>query len=310
MMEVNSAGEGTIFKVQRFSIHDGPGIRTTVFLKGCPLRCGWCCNPESMLATPEIFVRTVKCIKCGECEKVCSRGAITIGDKGVVVDRSKCDFCLRCACACPSKAIERTGAQMSLNEVLGIVLRDEGYYKQSGGGLTLSGGEPLVQWHFAASLLNRAHEAGLHTAVETTGYAEWASLARVIRGTDLVLFDVKHADPDAHLRGTGVSNRMILQNLRKLLSESAGVRVWIRVPVIPSFNASLVAMRRIRSLIGELPHLPEKISLLPFHKFASGKYRALGRTYAYEDTALVSDEDMESYRETLGSLGMEVTIGF
>jgi pyruvate formate lyase activating enzyme len=198
---------------------------------------------------------------------------------------------------------------MSPDEVLGVVLKDVGYYKQSGGGLTLSGGEPLVQSQFTFTLLERAHQAGLHKAIETTGQASWAILKKAALHADLILYDVKHTDPRAHLAATGVSNKLILDNFRKLLSGESQFYFWVRIPIIPNFNASLPDMQNICTFIQDLPHQPEKISLLPFHKFASGKYHALGITYEYSNIPLVSDEDMIQYKEILTTSGSIVSIG-
>jgi pyruvate formate lyase activating enzyme len=300
--------KGLVFNIQRFSIQDGPGIRTTVFLKGCPLHCSWCSNPESIRSTPEIFLRVVKCIKCGKCQNECPEQAITVTKDQIVVDWKKCNSCLKCTASCPSKAIELVGNSMTVNEVMEIVLKDAGYYRHSGGGITLSGGEPLAQWQFATSLLMEAKRKGLHTAIETAGCAEWAAFAGVLRYTNLVLYDLKHVDPARHFEATGIRNDRILENLKKVLSETK-VPTWIRIPVIPKFNDSREFMEKVCEFILNLPRPPEKVSLLPFHKFGAGKYQALGRAYEFEETPLISKEKIEEYKGIIESNGIKVNIG-
>jgi len=309
MTEDASLKRGLVFNIQRFSIHDGPGIRTTVFLKGCPLHCPWCSNPESIHHAPEVFLRSAKCIKCETCQKVCTENAITVSKSGAHIDRERCNSCFECTKACPSKALEKTGCSMSVIEVLDIVLRDAGYYQHSDGGLTLSGGEPLAQAHFAEALLMEAKRKGLSTAIETSGYAEWSAFDKALKRTDLVLYDLKHIDSTRHREATGVSNDLILANLKKTLSETA-VRVWIRIPIIPNFNDSTGTIERMRGFIQRLPRLPEKVSMLPFHKLGLGKYAALGKVYEYENAPLIDKEEIDEYKRIIESNGIKVDIGF
>ncbi len=299
---------GIVCNIQRFSIHDGPGIRTTVFLKGCPLRCPWCSNPESQRDAPEVFLRIAKCIKCGRCAETCPEHAIAVTESGAAIDRNRCTSCLACAAACPARAIEATGQSMSVAEILAVVLRDRGYHRQSGGGLTLSGGEPLRQWPLAVNLLRQAKQHALHTALDTAGHVDWDAMAAVLPYTDLVLYDLKHADPARHQAATGVANDAILENLRRLLRET-GVELWIRMALIPGFNTSPDDVAAMSKIIHGLPRPPAKISLLSFHKFAAGKYEALGRPYPAGDADLLTDAEIAEIRATLETTGIPVTIG-
>jgi pyruvate formate lyase activating enzyme len=235
--------DGVVFDLQRFSLHDGPGIRTIVFLKGCPLVCAWCSNPESQSSNPELIYSPVHCLECGECIHVCPVGAIRPAEHGVVVDRGKCFGCEACSEVCPGKALRLSGRRMSISRVLAEVARDRVFYEHSGGGMTLSGGEPLAQPDFALALLRGAREMGLHTAIETTGLAGAETVERVLRETDLILYDIKHMDPDAHRKGTRVNNSAILSNAR--LAADLGVAMILRVPVIPEYNDQPDTVRAI-----------------------------------------------------------------
>ncbi len=299
---------GIVFNIQRFSVHDGPGIRTTVFLKGCPLHCPWCSNPESQSRTPELFLRDTKCIKCGKCQQTCPEHAITLTKSGSVIDRAKCSACLKCTVTCPSKALEPAGRCMTVAEIMDVILRDKGYYKRSNGGLTLSGGEPLAQSHFTGDIFKQAKAQSIHTALDTAGCADWGNFAQVLPYTDLILFDLKHVDFHKHQVATGVAFGPILSNLRKILAETK-ITVWIRIPLIPKFNASVDVVEQMGNVIRGLPRLPEKVSLLPFHKFAAGKYRALGKSYAYADMPLITEPEIELYKKTIKSTGLKVDIG-
>jgi pyruvate formate lyase activating enzyme len=300
--------KGVVFNVQRFSIHDGPGIRTTIFLKGCPLHCEWCSNPESMRLSPEIIARDVKCIRCGKCIEACPQQAITIVEDTRIIQWEKCNYCMECADVCPSGAIEAVGRYMSVDEVMDTVGRDASYYRRTGGGMTLSGGEPLVQWQFALKLLQDAKKGGFHTTLDTSGYADWEVLDEVLNYTDLVLYDVKHLDSARHKKATGVPNELILDNLRKAV-EKAATKVWIRYPLIPQFNDSDEDIKELcRYILAEVPSV-EKLSLLPYHKFAETKYSALGREYPYNGISLLAEERVEELKKIAGSSGLNVDVG-
>jgi pyruvate formate lyase activating enzyme len=303
-----AAGEGIVFNIQRFSIQDGPGIRTTVFLKGCPLRCLWCSNPESMRLSPEIITRDIKCIGSGKCAEICPKRAIAFVEKIRIIDWERCNYCMKCAQVCPSKAIEAVGEHMTIAEVIDTVGRDSNYYRRTNGGMTLSGGEPLLQWQFALGLLREAKRKGFHTALDTAGYAEWEILDEVLNHTDLVLYDVKHMDSEKHQEATGVFNERILDNLQKTLAKSR-TKVWIRRPVIPSFNDSEEDLEKLCRFVLTLDRPVEKISLLPYHKYGELKYAAKGRAYPYQDVALISDEQMGRFKKLVESYGLKVDIG-
>ncbi len=303
-----SETRGTIFNIQRFSIHDGPGIRTTVFFKGCPLSCPWCSNPESIHPYPEIMLREANCIRCGNCVKACPIGASTITDDQRVINFARCNQCLRCVEVCNARAIERMGQWSSVEEILATVMRDAGYYQSTGGGLTLSGGEPLRQWRFARELAKAARANGIHVALDTSGYASWEALSSVIQYVDLVLYDLKHIDSDLHRLHTGVPNRRILTNLEALLRDTK-VSVWIRIPVIPGFNHSMEAITAIGYYLKTLDRPVEKVSLLPYHSYGAGKYPALGRAYHWPDQTTVQEEMLADFIKYLTGLQLRVEIG-
>ena len=299
---------GVVFNIQRFSIHDGPGIRTTVFLKGCSLRCGWCSNPESIRLSPEIITRDIKCIRCGKCVEACPQQAITVAENTRVIQWEKCNYCMNCAEVCPSGAIEAAGRYMNVAEVLDSVGRDASYYRRTGGGMTLSGGEPLVQWQFTLKLLQEAKKRGFHTTLDTSGYADWEVLDKVLNYTDLVLYDVKHLDSARHQEATGMPTERILDNLRKTL-EKAGSKVWVRHPVIPQFNDSEEDLEALCKLILTLKPLVERISLLPYHKFGELKYTAMGKVYPWKEITTISDEQIGEFKKLVESHGIEVDVG-
>ncbi len=303
--EVGEAGlRGLVFDVQKYSLHDGPGIRTTVFMKGCPLACRWCANPESMSARQEIMTYDIRCIGCGKCAQACGAGAITLTEAGRKIDWGKCDECLECARVCPARGIECVGRYMTVDEVVAKVEQDRIFYDNSGGGMTVSGGEPLLQWEFVSSVLGRCREKGIHTALDTSGIAPWENLQRVIKHADLVLFDVKHMDSATHKKGTGVGNEIILENARKVAQRAT---TWIRIPLIPGFNDSESNLMRVAHLAGEIG--AKKISLLPYHNLGSSKYPKLGRAYPMEDAPLLAEEKVRELKSRLEAMGLSVEIG-
>lgn len=297
---------GMIFSIQRYSIQDGPGIRTTVFMKGCPLQCRWCSNPESQNPYPEIMVRRQKCQACGRCVESCESGAINLVDGAAHINRSVCVRCMSCVEACPTGTLEITGKSMSLEEVIDESSRDEIFYQNSGGGVTLSGGEPLFQPEFAYQLLKSCKERALGTALDTCGYAPWEHLESVLQFTDLILFDLKHLDPEMHLKGTGVRNELIRDNLERIIRE--GKTVWIRIPVITGYNDSELYMKDLALAIRDMP--VEKISLLGYHEWGRSKYTSLGREYPLDGTAALDEERLDRLRGIMESEGLSVTVGF
>ncbi len=263
---------GLIFDIQRFCLHDGPGIRTTVFFKGCTLRCRWCHNPESVARGPEVYFWAQRCVRCGACARACARGAISSASRRRVL-RRRCDACGACARACPAGALEVIGRRMTVREVLAVVGRDEPFYRSAGGGVTLSGGEPLAQLEFALELMEACRAAGLHVALDTAANVPAKDFAAAVAAADLVLFDLKHPDPQVHRRFTGASNARVLGNLAVL--SRAGVPFIARVPVIPGFSDSsetLLAIARLAADAGAT-----ELDLLPYHTLGEPKRRRLGR---------------------------------
>jgi pyruvate formate lyase activating enzyme len=276
------AVHGTVFNIQRFSIHDGPGIRTTVFLKGCSLRCFWCHNPEGIRPGPEIQLFPDKCIACDACIEACPEGARFLKDGLRVLDRSRCTACGRCVETCFAGSLTLVGTVMAADEVIGEVMRDRAFYAQSGGGVTLSGGEPALQPEFARAILAGCKREGVHTAIETAGNVPWEFLAQLLPALDLVMMDLKHMDPARHRWATGASNERVLANARRLAGTE--LPILFRIPVIPTVNDSLHDVAAIARYVDDLragrarrgSAAPIGLDLLPFHKLAGDKYRSLG----------------------------------
>ena len=265
---------GRIFDIQRFSIQDGPGIRTTVFLKGCPLRCKWCHNPESIDPKPQLSYMPDKCISCGECYKVCSPKALVRSQAGKpVVDRPECTNCGACPPVCDAKALEMVGREATVEEVMDVVLRDREYYRASGGGMTLSGGEPLFQPEFTEALLRAAKAKGLHCCIETSGFTEWKTLERIYPMVDFFLFDWKETNPQLHEAFTGQRNQQIRANLAAL--HGAGSKILLRCPMIPEYNARKEHLDGIAAIATEMPNL-QGVELLAYHRLGVGKLRRFG----------------------------------
>jgi pyruvate formate lyase activating enzyme len=298
--------QGKVFCIQRYSIQDGPGIRTTVFFKGCPLRCAWCSNPESQNLHPEIMVRRQKCEGRGECVTACPRDALELVEGEVRIDRSLCDLCMDCVEACPTGVLKVTGSEITIEEAVHECCQDEPFYRNSDGGVTLSGGEPLHQPEFALCLLKACKEKSLSTALDTCGYAPWEVLEAILSYTDLVLFDVKHLDPEIHRKGTGVDNLLILENLRKTI-DSGIARVWIRIPLIPGYNDSEEHAREVARTVAKWS--VEKVSLLNYHEWGKPKYDFLGMDYPFEGEVSEDQQKSERMRDIIEAEGLSVTIG-
>jgi pyruvate formate lyase activating enzyme len=297
--------EGLVFNIQRYSIQDGPGIRTTVFLKGCPLQCEWCSNPESQNPHPEIMFRSQQCRKWGACAKACEVDAITLVDGMPRLDRDTCTLCMDCVEACPSGALEVSGERMMLDAVVEESCKDELFYSNSGGGVTLSGGEPLAQPEFSRLFMKACKDRSIHTALDTCGHAAWPVMESVLEYTDLVLFDLKHLSPEKHLEGTSAKNDLILENLRRTI-DSKKARVWIRIPVISGYNDADSHVQELATLLAGMR--PEKVSLLGYHEWGRSKYGALGRDYPCEEVDSLPGERLESVKRALEAHGLEVTI--
>ena len=298
--------DGIAFDIQRYSIHDGPGIRTTIFLKGCPLKCKWCANPESQDLRPEIFLRKSKCDGCGKCVKACPSDAIILNNGGMEIDRLCCDRCMKCVDACPTHALSRTGDRKTVEEVVEEVGKDELFYRNSGGGVTLSGGEPLFQPEFTLALLQGCKKRSLHTALDTCGFARWEILDKILDYTDVVLYDIKHLDPMQHVVETGVSNELILENLKRTVRKKK--RIWIRVPVIPHSNDSEQHMRNLARFLSRMSI--EKVSLLGYHEWGRSKYEALGRNYLTDELSPLKEEALNHLKDILEPFSLKVSIGY
>ena len=299
--------QGWILNLQRFSVHDGPGIRTTVFLKGCPLRCLWCDNPESQPVEPQIVFWEDRCIRCGACVAVCPEGAVVeLEDGRRRIDASRCGTCGQCVAECYAGALEQVGRLMTAGEVLAEVEADRPFYEQSGGGMTLSGGEPTSQPAFARALLAGARARHIHTAIETCGHAPWAAWEGLLPLLDLILYDVKEVDPELHRRLTGVSSERVLDNLARLAR--SGKPLIVRRPVIPGYNDSPESIHRLARLVRGLGTV-EEIHLLPYHRMGEGKYERLAQDYALRGRASLKEEDVVGLRDILLSYGFRVKIG-
>ena len=301
-------------------MHDGPGIRTTCFMKGCPLRCLWCHSPESQEFPPELNQMEIKCVgtdKCGRCLGACPQGAISKGQlkmspKGdeeiqhVTVDRAKCTECFECTRACPTKSLYICGTDYTVDELFERVKRDKPFFENSGGGVTVSGGECLYQPEFLLEFLRLCKADGMHTAVDTTGHVKWELLEQILPYTDLFLYDLKHMDSDMHVKGTGVPNELILENARRLAA--AGANLQIRIPVMPLYNESEAEFARYGEFIRSLGGAVEIVQLLPYHSLGVSKWARLGRSAPPIAATPPSDELMQARRAQLEAMGLPVTI--
>jgi pyruvate formate lyase activating enzyme len=321
--------KGYVFDIQRYSIHDGPGIRTTVFLKGCPLTCPWCSNPESQSQHPEITHFESRCTGCGECVAACTQLAISkirfqSEDESEKIrpniDRTLCNVCGECVRACRNNALQICGMHLSVEEILSEVVKDRPFYKRSGGGMTLSGGEPSFQIDFSKKLLTAARDEGIHTAIETSGIQKPEVFEYLCDGADTILYDIKIIDREEHRRILGITNDIILYNLKNLIQR--GRTVFVRIPIIPGYTDSKRNIRAIarflltlsgrketrRSSVGGEGHI-QRVDLIAYHRLGASKYRSLGQIYTLSEKIPPDQKQMESLMDIVSEFGFSVQIG-
>ncbi len=299
--------KGIVINIQKYSLHDGEGIRTLVFLKGCPLSCLWCANPESQNKHKEIALYPINCIKCDECINICKLGAISTNDEtGLIeIDRSLCDGCGECAESCYSGGIKLIGECMTVDEVFSHIKKDMTFYKKSNGGVTLSGGEPTVQSEFCREILKKCKGHGISTALETCGYVNWETLKDILQYVDVVLYDLKVMDEKLHIKYTGVSNVLIKENAQKIVE--LGKEIIIRYPMIPGYNTSEYNIKNMGEFARGLNI--KRVDILPYHKLGVSKYSAIGKLYRISDIEPPTEDEIEKAKAILESFGCIVHIG-
>ncbi len=299
--------KGKVYDIQRFAIHDGPGIRTLVFMKGCPLECLWCSTPQTQRSSPDLLYIEVNCNKSLRCVDACPEKAIVFSDKEKIeIDRNLCNSCGQCVDACPNQALKLVGDQKTVEQLFQEIMKDRNFYRRSDGGVTIGGGEPTMQQEFVTALLKMCKKTYTHTAMETCGYVIWEQLEKILEHIDLLYFDIKHMDSRIHKEITGVSNEIILENARKA---SKMLPIIIRIPLIPGLNDSednLVGTAKFAAGLGE--NLL-RIELLPYHKFGTGIYEQLGREYKLKHIEPPSEEHMNKLKKVIESYGVKVQIG-
>lgn len=307
-MNEAEATKGIIFNVQHYSIHDGPGIRTTVFMKGCPLRCAWCQNPESQKLQPELFFNAEACTGCGSCVQVCPVKAIEIVEGKSKTNRKLCSGIGKCAEVCPNEARTIMGRVVTAGEVFKEVNGDSIFYQRSGGGVTLSGGDPVAQPEFSISILKLCKDAGIHTAIETSGCVKWEILSQILNYVDLVLYDFKEMESAKHKTHTGVSNTLILDNVKKIYHERQ-IPLLARVPVVPGFNDSVENITATARFVANELGKDVKVHLLPYHRLGETKYERLEYISTTASIKPPTDEQMAKLKEIVESFGLTVAIG-
>jgi pyruvate formate lyase activating enzyme len=298
---------GTIFDIKKYSINDGPGIRTTIFFSGCPLSCLWCHNPESQSLEPELLYRAGRCLLCGDCIQACPEGAISLDTHSdtIITDRQKCTRCQTCVTTCYSGAREFPGHRMTVQEVMADIEREIPFYDESHGGATFSGGEPLMQPTFLSALLKACRAQEIHTVVDTSGFANWKVFEQIHDDVDLFLYDLKHMNRIRHREVTGVPNDVILENLRRL--NSAGSKCIVRIPLVPGINDDEKNLVESGMFLASLPYI-QSVEVMGYHDIAQAKYEALGRDYALIGTKAPSEDAMQNAAEVLRSYGLNVVL--
>ncbi len=294
--------KGLIFNIQRYSLHDGPGIRTTIFLKGCPLNCWWCQNPESVSPDPDIMRQQDRCLGCGSCMEICPEGAVRVGETGPVIDRSLCNHCLKCALACPAEALEAVGKEYTAEELVKEALKDRVIFDNSGGGVTFSGGEPLMQPDFLEEALKSLKREAVHTAIDTSGCTPWPVLEQIAAYTDLFLYDLKLINDLESRKYTGISSRLAIDNLKRLVED--GARIRVRIPVIPAFtdhnsNLDAVAESLIECGLDEL-------ELIPYHNYGTAKYARLDLEYRPGAIEIPTSEILGRIKDRFRTRGIKI----
>ena len=299
--------KGLVYNLQRFAIHDGPGIRTLVYMKGCPIKCLWCSTPQTQQNTVEVLHIELHCKKCGRCADVCPVGAIIFSaEEGPNIDRVLCNSCGQCVEDCPNQALELLGKYMTVEELFREVDKDSPFYRRSNGGVTVGGGEPTMQHEFVAAFLKRCKQRYIHTAMETCGYVKWGHLEKLIEQLDLVYMDIKHMNTVVHKELTGVSNEIILENIRKVAAMRSLI---LRIPTVPGCNDSDDNILDTARFARELGDNITRIELLPYHKFGTQTYSRIGREYRLADVETPGDEHMQRLKDIIESCGVSVQIG-
>lgn len=302
----SNAGDvtGVIFNVQRYSTEDGPGIRTTVFIKGCPMYCPWCHNPEGLDSHPELMWYDVRCIAARECLEVCPQDALTLTPEGMVIDRERCNVCGDCEEACPAAALEVIGKERTAADVAAEALRDRVFYEKSGGGVTLSGGEPALQNDFSLALMGMLKEEGIHLALDTCGGVRWERLKPLVDLSDLVLMDIKIMDEDKHLEHTGIPLKLVLDNARHVAE--LGLPLWIRTPVIPGYTDTEENVRAVARFVRSNLPTVERYDLLAFNNTCDAKYRRLDKLFPLSGESLISEEKMSGLARAAEEEGLDI----